>query len=137
MGADNLDQVVWEKIRAMYGFDADICQHLAAKYGSRATEPADIAHSSPELAARILPNFPYLKAEIVYAARTEMALTLRDFLARRIRLEVLDWVAAKTAAPIVAKYLGAELGWSEAQHQTYLEAYLALLDQFIQRSTAI
>jgi len=130
VGAEHGDAGEKENIRVMYGFDADICQHLAAKYGNRASDLSEITLENPVLAERILPNFPFLKAEIVYAAREEMALTLRDFLARRIRLEVLDWEAAKKAAPVVAHYMGIELGWSETFQKTQVENYVALLDNF-------
>lgn len=133
-GAEGFTPELWKKLRAEFGFDEDICQHLASKYGGRARIPATLAASQPELSDRILPDFPFLKAEIVYAVRAEMALSIRDFLARRIRLEIMDWDAAKQAAPVVAKWMGAELNWTETAQKEQTAAYLALLDSFIERS---
>ncbi len=134
IGAENYESDLWKKIRVEFGFDEDICQHLASKYGSRATVPATLAAGNPELAERILPNFPFLKAEIVYAVREEMAMTIRDFLARRIRLEFLDWEDARKATPVVAKWMGKALAWSETEQTERTEEYLALLDSFLQSS---
>lgn len=134
-GAAGFESDFWEKLRTEFGFDQDICQHLASKYGGRAKVPAALAAGHPELSERILPNFPFLKAEIVYAVREEMALTIRDFLSRRIRLEIIDWEAAKQATPIVAKWMANELAWSKTEQKTRAEEYIGLLDSFIQSST--
>jgi glycerol-3-phosphate dehydrogenase len=133
-GAEGFEFDFWKKIQAEFGFDQDICQHLASKYGGKATVPAALAAGNPELSEQILPNFPFLKAEIVYTVREEMALTIRDFLARRVRLEFLNWEAAKQAAPIVAKWMGKTLGWSPSEQKARADEYIALLDSFIKRS---
>ena len=124
----------WKKLHAEFHFDEDICQHLASKYGSRATLVADLALKRPELAARIMPHLPFVNAEIVYAVQAEMALSIRDFLARRIRLEIMDWEATKQAAPIVAKWMGEALGWSEIEQKTQTAEYVALLDSFVEKA---
>ena len=129
-GAEAYTTDLWKKIHEDFGFDEDICQHLAAKYGSRANLVATLAKTNPVLGERILPSFSFLKAEIVYAVQQEMALTLRDFLARRIRLEIMDWDAAKKAAPVVAKWMGETLGWNEPEQKVRTAAYVALLDGF-------
>ncbi|MBK6995056.1 MAG: FAD-dependent oxidoreductase [Lewinellaceae bacterium] len=134
VGAEKYELDLWKKIRAEFSFDEDICQHLASKYGGRATVLAALAAGNYELAERILPNFPFLKAEIVYAVQEEMALTIRDFLARRIRLEFLDWEAARQAAPVVAKWMGKALAWSETEQTKRTEEYVALLDSFLKIS---
>ncbi|MBK8922198.1 MAG: hypothetical protein IPM81_11955 [Saprospirales bacterium] len=66
-------------------------RHRAANYGNRATQVAQLARDNPDTAGRLLPAYPYLRAEVVYAIRLEMACTLRDVLARRIRMEITDW----------------------------------------------
>lgn len=120
----------WKKIKEKYGFNSDISQHLAQKYGTFAVVPANIAKENMAFAERLLPEFPFLKAEIVYAVRAEMACSIRDFMARRIRLEMSDWQAAEQAAPVVAQIMGNELGWTEQRIEQELEAYKALLEGF-------
>jgi glycerol-3-phosphate dehydrogenase len=133
-GSENYVPDFWKKLQQTYKLDEDICQHLASKYGTQAIFPAEIALENPELSERILPDYPFLKAEIVYAVRVEMALSIRDFLARRIRLEIMDWEAAKRATPIVAKWMGITLNWSVTAREENQKAYTDLLDTFIQRA---
>ncbi|HPI04989.1 MAG TPA: glycerol-3-phosphate dehydrogenase C-terminal domain-containing protein, partial [Saprospiraceae bacterium] len=62
--------------------------------------------------------------------REEMTCTVRDFLARRIRLEITDWSQARQATPVVAGLIGAELGWTEDKIRQQATEYQALLDDF-------
>jgi glycerol-3-phosphate dehydrogenase len=130
VGAEGWDSDFWKKIQAEYGFEKDVSQHLAQKYGSRADRVGELAKQRPELAERLLPDFSFIKAEVVYVVREEMACTLRDFLARRIRLEITDWQAAAKAAPKVAKIMGEELGWPERAEAEQLQEYEKLLTAF-------
>jgi glycerol-3-phosphate dehydrogenase len=59
-----------------------------------------------------------------------MAMTVRDFLARRIRLEITDWQAAIETAPTVARLLGEIHGWSKAGQTQQTENYVQLIRQF-------
>ena len=52
---------------------------------------------------------PYTVAEVVWAVRYEMARTIEDVLARRIRILFLDAKAAIEAAPKVAEIMAQEL----------------------------
>ena len=72
----------------------------------------------------------------VYAVRCEMACTLRDVLARRIRLEVLDWQAALEAAPETARLMALELNWSPEQQSRELADYQSLLKGFVKSATS-
>ena len=96
----------WEQLHSTFGFDYDICLHLSQKYGARAHQVARLAQANKEWKERILPQYPFLKAEVVYAVREEMACTLRDFLARRIRLEITDWQVTLAATAVVAELMG-------------------------------
>ena len=59
---------------------------------------------------RLHPHFPYTKADVVRAVRTEMAQTVEDVLARRTRCLFLDAQAAIEIAPDVGEIIGRELG---------------------------
>jgi glycerol-3-phosphate dehydrogenase len=128
-GGNKWDSFFWKKIQEKYGFDSDISQHLAQHYGSKAHGPATLA-ATPELAERVLPHLPCIKAEVVYAVREEMARTPRDFLARRIRLEITDWTTTADATRTVAEIMGRELHWSAERTTRETEAYLTLLATF-------
>ncbi len=62
-----------------------------------------------------MPGLPYTGAELVYAAREEMALTLDDVLARRTRARIQRAHDAMAAAPAVARLLAPEMGWDERE----------------------
>jgi glycerol-3-phosphate dehydrogenase len=89
--------------------------HLADRYGTSAGDIAALVDAEPELGEPLVPGLPYLRAEAVYAARHEMAVTLDDVLSRRTRARLFDRAATVAAAPEVARLLAAELGWDAAE----------------------
>ena len=117
-------------LQETYGLDADICLHLSRKYGTRAEQVAALAQDDARLAVRILPGYPAIRAEVTYSVREEMTCTVRDFLARRIRLEITDWNLAMKATPVVAALIGAELGWTEREIAEHADEYLGVLRGF-------
>jgi len=134
VGSEGYTPDFWQKLSREFGFDADISQHLASKYGVLASKVGQIAVKTAALAQRIHPNYPFIQAEIVYATDCEMAMTIRDFLARRVRLEILDWSAAWQASPVVAQRMGQTLGWSQEEQTRHTVAYQALLESFMASS---
>jgi glycerol-3-phosphate dehydrogenase len=91
----------------------------AGEYGSDAAELAALTAADPALAAQLDPALPYTMAQVVFAVRSEMALTVEDVLARRTRALLLDAQAAMRAVPAVAAVMARELGrdpaWAERQ----------------------
>ncbi len=73
----------------------------------------------PDRGRPLHPALPYLEAEVIWAARWEMARTVEDVLSRRTRALLLNARAALEMAPRVAELLAAELGrddsWRAAQ----------------------
>ncbi|MEM9261072.1 MAG: glycerol-3-phosphate dehydrogenase C-terminal domain-containing protein, partial [Bacteroidota bacterium] len=96
-------------------------------YGDRIDTVLALLEENPTWARLLVDGYPYLEVEVIYAARYEMAGTIRDFLARRIRLEILNWDAAQQATPMTAKLLGQEFGWAETKVTAEAEAYLDFL----------
>jgi glycerol-3-phosphate dehydrogenase len=94
-----------------------------AVYGSDAAHIRELAASEPALAARLDASLPYIGAEVVWAAREEMARTLDDVLARRTRSLLLNSSAAARMAPGAANLLARELGrdevWADEQTQSF------------------
>jgi glycerol-3-phosphate dehydrogenase len=92
-------------------------------YGSDAIEIQKIITDDPLLAEKIHPNYPYTKAEIKWFVQNEMAMTVEDILARRIRLLFLDAQAALDAAPLTAKILATllnkDLDWQQQQIKNF------------------
>jgi len=82
-------------------------------YGSDAEAVKELARE-PRLAAQLHPALPYIAAEVVWAARAEMARTVEDVLARHTRALFLNARAAIEMAEPVARLLAAELRRDEA-----------------------
>lgn len=78
-----------------------------------------------ELREPLIETYPYLVAEVVWACRYEMVQQVEDFLARRIRLLLLDARAAISAAPKVAEIMAKELNkdseWIDNQIKEFNE----------------
>ena len=81
-----------------------------AVYGADAPALRKLAEEVPNGPARLHPDLPYCRAEVVWAARHELARTVDDVLARRTRALLLDAQASLEAAPEVAALMAAELG---------------------------
>lgn len=97
---------------------------LVARHGTEA--PAVVALGAElDLLRPLAPGRAFMEAEVAWAARQELALSLDDVLARRTRLaqELPDRGAA--IAPRVAQILGAELGWGETRQALEVQNYLA------------
>src|SRR5580692_11361065 len=94
-------------------------------YGADAEKILALAASSPALAVQLHPALPYIAAEVVWAAREEMARTVEDVLARRTRALFLNAKAAIAMAEPVAKLMAAELGrdqsWIDEQVKEFTE----------------
>jgi glycerol-3-phosphate dehydrogenase len=101
-----------------------------SRYGTEAAEIAALWSSSPELSLPLDPALPFTGAEVIFAARHEMALTVEDVLSRRTRALLLDARAAQRAAPVVARLLAAELRQGEAWAQAQTEEFCELAQHF-------
>jgi glycerol-3-phosphate dehydrogenase len=77
-------------------------------YGSDVAGIRSLMAEDPSLTELLHPDFHFTKAEVVWACRHEMAMTVEDVLARRLRLLFLDARAAIEVAPVVAEILANE-----------------------------
>jgi glycerol-3-phosphate dehydrogenase len=88
-------------------------------YGSDAPKIRELAQQKTEWAQLLHPKLPYMAAEVIWAARHEMARSVEDVLARRTRALFLDASASIATGPAVASLLASELGrdskWEIAQ----------------------
>ncbi|GAB4026991.1 glycerol-3-phosphate dehydrogenase/oxidase [Spirosoma gilvum] len=124
----------WQQLQTKYQLPADVCQHLMRTYGNRVAQIGRLIEEQPSLAQKLTESQPYLQAEVVYQIREEMAMTLRDVLARRWRVELYDWQLTTQLAPVVAQLMADELGWSQSYRTEQIQAYQHLLKTFIQEA---
>jgi glycerol-3-phosphate dehydrogenase len=101
-------------------------------YGSDAAGIRALMESDPALAVPLCTALPYTGAEIVWAAREEMARTVEDALARRTRALFLNARAAmemaQPAAELMAQELERPAEWVGAQVKEFrqmAQSYLA------------
>jgi glycerol-3-phosphate dehydrogenase len=114
---------VTENLR-IHGFkERSLAADSLGAYGTNATLIRDLIAERPFLGAPIHPGLPYLKAQIVWAVRQEMAITLEDVLSRRTRCLLLDARAAMASALDTARIMAGELNrdphWIDDQVKSF------------------
>jgi len=96
-----------------------------AFYGSDAEPLRRLIAENPDLDARLHDRLPLLAAQVVWAARQEMARTVEDVLSRRTRCLLFDAKASIEAAPrtaaLLAKELGRDAEWERSQVADFTE----------------
>jgi glycerol-3-phosphate dehydrogenase len=117
----------------IHGFRDDAGPDPLAIYGSDAQEIRRLIETDTQLGEPLHPALPYIKAEVVWAARQEMARTIEDVLARRTRALFLNARAAQEMAPAVADSMAKELGWSEAEQARQLATFRELASNYVLR----
>ena len=70
----------------------------------------DLHKEDPQFAEKLHKNFEYTVGDVAYAVRFEMARTVEDILARRLRILFLDAMAAIEIAPKIAEIMAIEFG---------------------------
>jgi glycerol-3-phosphate dehydrogenase len=105
------------------GTDGLIARRLVDRHGTEAREVLTLGREL-DLLRPLGPGLDQLEAEVAWAARRELATSIDDILARRMRLvqELPD--RGEAIAPRVAEILGRELGWEVARQATEVDAYL-------------
>ena len=106
--AQHVDDTTWDYV---YGSDAEIIQ--------------DMIRKQPYLGEKLHPDYTFTGAHVIWAARQEMATSVEDVLARRVRALFLDARAAIEMAPKVAVLLADELkkdkSWEENQVREFTD----------------
>jgi glycerol-3-phosphate dehydrogenase len=109
---------------------ADFENHLFI-YGTDSAAILLLQENEPELKEKLHPNYNYTLAEVIWAIREEMAITVEDVLARRVRLLFLDARAAIGCADKVARLMAKELGHNEVWIQNQLAEFKAVANGFL------
>ena len=128
IGAAGYTKFLGQELIKQKQLDPDIASHLAHAYGDRAPMILDLCNNNPELERRLVHNYPYIAAEVVYSLRHEYAQHATDILSRRMRLAFLDNQAARLALPQVIELMARENHWSEARKISELNRGLEFLN---------
>jgi glycerol-3-phosphate dehydrogenase len=119
---------------------------LAERFGSEFTEIRSLIAQDSRLGEPLIQGLSYLKAEAIFAVRSEMARTLDDVLTRRTRARIINRPATIASARSVAELIAPELKWSlnDITHQVdeFVESCARELDaamvseaEFVQSTT--
>ncbi|MFV5683991.1 FAD-dependent oxidoreductase [Flavobacterium sp. GB2R13] len=90
-----------------YTLNQDLTDPLH-QYGSDAEGIRELALENPKWVEKLHHDYPFIKAEVIWAVRHEMARKVEDVLARRLRILFLDARAALQMAPETAQLLATE-----------------------------
>ena len=87
--------------------------------------------SDPSLAESLIRRSHIIAAEVVWAAREEMARTVDDVISRRTRALFLNARAAQRMIEPVARLLARELGRDDAWVRSQIESASALAAKYV------
>ncbi len=97
---------------------------VVARYGTDAQHVVALGRER-DLLRPLVAGHPFLEAEIAWAVERELAASLDDLLARRIRLAPMLRDRGEAIAPRVATIAGGLLGWDEDRRVDEVRRYLA------------
>ena len=100
-------------------------------YGSDQVSIRKVIEEEKELGEKIHDRLPYIKAEVIWSVRNEMARSVEDILARRTRALLLDARASMEMAPVVAKLMADELGYKKQWQKDQVEQYTNLAKRYL------
>jgi glycerol-3-phosphate dehydrogenase len=110
-----------------YGLPKTVSERIVRTYGSRWPQVLGLIHEDKALAEPLAGSPTLLAAEVEFAIRHEMALTVEDFLLRR---SGLNWAACTPhctpAAPAVAQIFARRFGWGDERRRGELEQFRRL-----------
>lgn len=110
-----------EDVALRCGIDAESALWLVRRHGNRSARVDALAAARPELAQRIIPDLPFVLADVLFCAEDEMTVHLSDLLRRRMPLLILarlDECDLRKLAELVAPVLD----WDEDRIVQEVEA---------------
>lgn len=112
---------------AALGLPAAVIDHLLRQYGTECAGIYNLGLANRGLLDRVHPTHPALAAEVVHAARRELARSLEDVMVRRLHLFYETRDHGARAAQRVAELLGKELGWDAARTAAEVASYVRFI----------
>ncbi|MFA8301248.1 MAG: glycerol-3-phosphate dehydrogenase/oxidase [Hyphomicrobiales bacterium] len=137
MGQDTIDKIAMvanldsrdciTKTMSIHGYmeDVDFDDPLYF-YGSDISHIKLMATEDDEFEKKLHKDLDYINAQVIWAVREEMARTVDDVLARRLRALFLDARAAIEAAPKVAEIMAKELNKDEVWIHQQVEKFKSI-----------
>ncbi|MFT6872603.1 MAG: glycerol-3-phosphate dehydrogenase [Roseivirga sp.] len=114
-----------------YDKNLDLTTDPLAVYGSEKYQLLDLEEEQPELAELISETLPLRRSQVVWAVRHEMARTVEDMLARRVRGLFLDAHESIRVSGQVAKIMAEEMGEDSNWIEEQLEAFNEVASKYV------
>jgi glycerol-3-phosphate dehydrogenase len=130
-GARTYKSSLSEDLISKYKLSSDIAEHLAHSYGDKSSVILALAVKNPHLQERLIPEYAFINAEIIYIVHHEYAQHATDIIARRLRLAFLDNKAAIKALPKIIDLMSHELSWDQHRKQAELQRALEFLSTML------
>lgn len=127
VGAEIEDAAQYQKkLLNLYSdhYQPALLKQLASNYGARAERVLELSEVIPQGSRILSPSSHVLAAEVVYAIRDEMAVSLADIVFRRTPLGTAG-SPGRAALESVAELAAAELGWDEQEKRRQLSGVLS------------
>ena len=100
-------------------------------YGSDEPSIRKMINEHPALGERLSEKYGYTVAEVLWAVREEMAQTVEDVLARRVRLLFVDAREAQNVARRVAEVMAEEMGKDKTWIDEQVESFVNVSNNYI------
>ena len=124
LGGGNLKREEMESIAQKISQDENLsietARQLIFNYGSEYEKILALAREDERLRELLVADLPNFAAEVIYAVRFELAMTIADVLTRRTRLAMLTRINCSSK---IAELMAVEHGWDEEEKRRQLEAY--------------
>jgi len=114
-----------ERLSRTENLPLETARHILRDYGPDYQRLVELTREDERLRERLVEELPQILAEVVYAARYEMAMTLADVMTRRTRLAMVAGREALNCSAIVADAMASELGWSGEQTERQIAQFAA------------
>lgn len=112
-----------DHLASTYGLPSATASRLVARHGTEAAAVARLGQER-DLLGPLVPGRPFIEAEVVWAVREELALSLDDLLSRRFRLSMELPDRGASIAGRAAELMGEELGWDPGRRSAEVATYL-------------
>lgn len=131
VGADGYFALVQQssQIAEASNLSNEVIDHLLGRYGSLIHEILELVAQDSTLGEQLTADLPYIKAEIIYAASHEGALTVEDVISRRTRIAFEANDGGADVAQTIATLISPILGWDSKQESASVTEYLEHLSK--------
>ncbi len=112
-----------ERLAAAFGLDAGLVRRLVGRHGDETPALLELGRSR-DLLRPLDSTGRYLEAEVLWAVEKELALSLDDVLARRLRLAIETRDHGASVAARAAAIAGYALGWTDSERERAVASYV-------------